>query len=161
MGSTMDLSTLSEESPLANKQRVREEGYLTPKASMLDLAIPTDTVIAKNVLDIEIPGTFAKQYPQNHDEFSPDKNMAGMTPSLGRMSKSLTLKEHRSTVERLGKENFDLKMKIHFLDQALQARSDESVKDMITENVQLKSDKLRLERTIMPFGNRYGIWRRS
>lgn len=146
IGGTTDLSTLSEESPLANKQRGRDEGYLTPKASMRDLSMPTDTVIAKNVRDIEIPGTFAKQYRQNHEDPLPEKNNAGMTPGPGRTSKSLTLKEHRSTVERLGKENFDLKMKIHFLDQALQARSDDSVKDMITENVQLKSDKLRLER---------------
>jgi hypothetical protein len=145
VGST-DLSTLNEESPLVHKQRGIDEGYLTPKPSLRDLAIPTDTVIANNIRDIEIPGTFAKQYRQNHLDISPDKNMAAMTPGPGRMSKSLTLKEHRSTVERLGKENFDLKMKIHFLDQALQKRSDDSVKDMITENVQLKSDKLRLER---------------
>ncbi len=146
IGGTTDLSTLNEESPLVSKQRSKDEGYLTPKPSMRDLAMPTDTVIANNVRDIEIPGTFAKQYRLNHFDTSPDKNMAGMTPAAGRMSKSLTLKEHRSTVERLGKENFDLKMKIHFLDQALQKRSDDSVKDMITENVQLKSDKLRLER---------------
>jgi Centrosomin N-terminal motif 1/Micro-tubular organiser Mto1 C-term Mto2-binding region len=146
MDSTTNLSTLSEESPLANKQRGRDEVYLTPKASMRDLAVPTDTIITKNVQDIEIPGTFAKQYRQSHRGLSPDKSMAGITPGSGRMSKSLTLKEHRGTVERLGKENFDLKMKIHFLDQALQKRSDDSVKDMITENVQLKSDKLRLER---------------
>jgi Centrosomin N-terminal motif 1/Micro-tubular organiser Mto1 C-term Mto2-binding region len=141
-----DLGTLSEERPLVNKLRGQDEGYLTPRPSMRDLAMPTDTVIANNVRDIEVPGTFAKQYLQNHADTPSDKNMAAMTPSSSRMSKSLTLKEHRSTVERLGKENFDLKMKIHFLDQALQKRSDDSVKDMITENVQLKSDKLRLER---------------
>ncbi|ERF75440.1 hypothetical protein EPUS_00233 [Endocarpon pusillum Z07020] len=141
-----DLSTLNEESPLLNKQRSIGEGYLTPKPSLRDLDMPMDTVIANNIRDIEIPGTFAKQYRQSHRDTSPDKNTAGIPPGPARMSKSLTLKEHRSTVERLGKENFDLKMKIHFLDQALQKRSDDSVKDMITENVQLKSDKLRLER---------------
>ena len=143
---TTDLSTLNEESPLVTSQRGKDGSFLTPKPSLHDLAMPTDTVIANNVRDIEIPGTFAKQYRQNHGYSSPDKDMAGMTPGPGRLSKSLTLKEHRSTVERLGKENFDLKMKIHFLDQALQKRSDDGVKDMITENVQLKSDKLRLER---------------
>jgi Micro-tubular organiser Mto1 C-term Mto2-binding region/Centrosomin N-terminal motif 1 len=146
MGSITDLSTLNEETPLVNKQRGKDEGYLTPKPSIRDFAMPTDTVIANNVRDIEVPGTFAKQYRQNHLDISPEKTMAGMTPGPTRMSKGLTLKEHRSTVERLGKENFDLKMKIHFLDQALQRRSDDSVKEMITENVQLKSDKLRLER---------------
>lgn len=145
-GSNTGLSALSEESPLANKQRGNDEVYLTPKTSMRELAMPTDTVIAKNVLDIEIPGTFAKQYRQNYGETAPDKSGTETTPRPARPSKNLTMKEHRSTVERLGKENFDLKMKIHFLDQALQQRSDDSVKDMITENVQLRSDKMRLER---------------
>jgi Centrosomin N-terminal motif 1/Micro-tubular organiser Mto1 C-term Mto2-binding region len=146
LGGVTDLSTLNEESPPANRQCGKDEGYLTPRASLRELAMPTDTVIANNVRDIEVPGTFAKQYLQNHRDTSPEKNTTGITSGPGPMSKSLTLKEHRSTVERLGKENFDLKMKIHFLDQALQKRSDDSVKDMITENVQLKSDKLRLER---------------
>jgi Centrosomin N-terminal motif 1/Micro-tubular organiser Mto1 C-term Mto2-binding region len=146
LGGAPDLSTLNEESPLTSKKRSKDEDYLTPRASIRDLSMPTDTVITNNVRDIEVPGTFARQYRQSHEDLSLDKSMAGMTPGPARMSKSLTLKEHRSTVERLGKENFDLKMKIHFLDQALQKRSDDSVKDMITENVQLKSDKLRLER---------------
>ena len=141
-----DLGTLNEERPLVNQRRDKDEVYLTPKPSMQDLATPTAAVMANNFRDIEVPGTFARQYLRNHEDNPPDKNVAAMTPISGRMSKSLTLKEHRSTVERLGKENFDLKMKIHFLDQALQKRSDDGVKDMITENVQLKSDKLRLER---------------
>jgi chromosome segregation ATPase len=52
----------------------------------------------------------------------------------------LTLKEQNSKIDKLSKENFDLKLKIHFLDQALQNRSDEGVKDMINKNVQLQTD---------------------
>lgn len=138
--SRSDLSTLEEESPRSNKAG----GLATPRASMFNFNMPTDTVIANNVRDIEVPGTFARQYRQERS-MSPDKNniMAGMTPGPKR---GLTLKEHRSTVEKLGKENFDLKMKIHFLDQALQKRSEDGIKEMITENVQLKSDRLRLEK---------------
>jgi chromosome segregation ATPase len=53
---------------------------------------------------------------------------------------NLTLKEQNSKIDKLTKENFDLKLKIHFLDQALQNRSDEGVKEMISKNVQLQTD---------------------
>ncbi|OAL38740.1 hypothetical protein AYO20_01946 [Fonsecaea nubica] len=135
-----DLTTLAEESPNSNKAG----GYSTPRASVFNFNMPTDAVISNNARDLEVPGTFARQYRQERS-MSPEKSntIIGMTPGPKR---GLTLKEHRSTVEKLGKENFDLKMKIHFLDQALQKRSEDGIKEMITENVQLKSDRLRLEK---------------
>ncbi len=145
-GGSSELSPLAEERPTSRRKRSANDMPLTPKASTHSLAMPTDTVIANNVRDIEIPGTFARQYRQQNRSVSPDKLSAGMTPGPARNGKGMTLKEHRSTVERLGKENFDLKMKIHFLDQALQMRSEDGVKEMITENVQLKSDRMRLEK---------------
>ncbi len=140
LASATDLDTLEEESPKSNNAG----GLTTPRASTFNFNMPTDTVIANNVRDLEVPGTFARQYRQERS-MSPDKNTGvfGLTPGPKR---GLTLKEHRSTVEKLGKENFDLKMKIHFLDQALQKRSEDGIKEMITENVQLKSDRLRLEK---------------
>ena len=141
-----DLSPLAEERPVSSHKLSREDAPLTPRASSRSLAMPTDTVIANNVRDIEIPGTFVRQYRRENRSLSPDKSLTAMTPGPTRSGKGMTLKEHRSTVERLGKENFDLKMKIHFLDQALQMRSEDGVKEMITENVQLKSDRLRLEK---------------
>ena len=138
--STADLGTLKEESPNSNKGG----GYSTPRASVYNFNMPSDTVIANNVRDLEVPGTFARQYRQERS-ISPEKSntIIGLTPGPKR---GLTLKEHRSTVEKLGKENFDLKMKIHFLDQALQKRSEDGIKEIITENVQLKSDRLRSEK---------------
>ncbi|KKY25065.1 putative anucleate primary sterigmata protein b [Phaeomoniella chlamydospora] len=142
-----ELETLNEEDRPASRRQADSEldVPLTPKASAHNL-LPTDTVIANNVRDIEVPGTFARQYRQAHRTDSPGKTPFAATPLAIRAGKSMTLKEHRSTVDRLGKENFDLKMKIHFLDQALQRRSEDGIKEMITENVQLKSDKVRLEK---------------
>ncbi|GAM83164.1 hypothetical protein ANO11243_011500 [Dothideomycetidae sp. 11243] len=48
--------------------------------------------------------------------------------------------EQNSKIDKLTKENFDLKLKIHFLDQALQNRSDEGIKDMINANVSFQTD---------------------
>lgn len=70
------------------------------------------------------------------------------TPAFVRSGKSLTLKEQSSTIDRLSKENFDLKMRIHFLGEALNKRSEEGVKEMISENVDLKSDKLRMQKDL-------------
>ncbi|KAK3105529.1 hypothetical protein LTR53_018255, partial [Teratosphaeriaceae sp. CCFEE 6253] len=53
---------------------------------------------------------------------------------------TLTLKEQNSKIDKLTKENFDLKLKIHFLDQALQSRSDDGVKELIDKNVQFQTD---------------------
>ncbi|KKY20194.1 putative anucleate primary sterigmata protein b [Diplodia seriata] len=78
----------------------------------------TDTVITKHVQNIRVPDTVARD----------------------RTKHNLTLKEQNSKIDKLSKENFDLKLKIHFLDQALQNRSDEGVKDMISKNVQLQTD---------------------
>lgn len=147
VGVAPELSTLQEESPtgLRSARKSASPGAnITPRASTMRLSMPTDSVIANHVRDLEVPDTIARQFRSERSR-SPEKNlsMATMTPGP---KKGLTLKEHRSTVEKLGKENFDLKMKIHFLDQALQKRSEDGIKEMITENVQLKSDRLRLEK---------------
>lgn len=146
-GVAPDLSTLQEESPtrLKSARKSNSPGAnVTPRASTIRLSMPTDSVIANHVRDLDVPDTIARQFRSERSR-SPEKNlsMATMTPGPKR---GLTLKEHRSTVEKLGKENFDLKMKIHFLDQALQKRSGDGIKEIITENVQLKSDRLRLEK---------------
>ena len=145
-GGSRELSPLPEEQTPTARRVAGGDLPLTPRASEHEIGMPTDTVLTKNVRDIEVPGTFARHYRQTHRSISPEKNFAGMTPGPSKGGKSMTLKEHRSTVDRLSKENFDLKMKIHFLDQALQRRSEDGVKEMITENVQLKSDKVQLEK---------------
>lgn len=150
-GIAPELSTLEEEaqSPTGLRQSRGRNSHspaamVTPRASSMKLSMPTDSVIANHVRDLEVPDTIARKFRTDRS-MSPAKSMSMATMTPG-PKKGLTLKEHRSTVEKLGKENFDLKMKIHFLDQALQKRSEDGIKEMITENVQLKSDRLRLEK---------------
>lgn len=97
----------------------------------------TDTVVARHVQDIKVPDTVAREFRAKHSE-TPDKRHSA-TP-FTRSKHNLTLKEQNSKIDKLSKENFDLKLKIHFLDQALQNRSDEGVKEMISKNVQLQTD---------------------
>ncbi|KAF5861029.1 Anucleate primary sterigmata protein B [Aspergillus alliaceus] len=122
-------------------------GPMTPKARPQDNSFPTDTAIAERVKDVQVPSTFVKQFREDYAGrgLSPDKR-AGATPAFARSGRSMTLKEQSSTIDRLSKENFDLKMRIHFLNEALNRRSEEGIKEMISENVELKSDKLKLQK---------------
>ncbi|OJD13511.1 hypothetical protein AJ78_06037 [Emergomyces pasteurianus Ep9510] len=118
---------------------------MTPRALPRDQPLP-ETAIADHVKDIAIPANLARQFRDSALGMSPDKRGGAPTPAFGRSGKSLTLKEQSSTIDRLSKENFDLKMRIHFLNEALNKRSEEGVKEMISENVELKSDKLKLQK---------------
>jgi predicted nucleic acid-binding Zn-ribbon protein len=109
----------------------------TPRAPSVQPAAPTDTVITRHVQDIQVPDTIAREFRAKHSR-SPDRRH--MATPFTRSKHNLTLKEQNSKIDKLSKENFDLKLKIHFLDQALQNRSDEGVKDMISKNVQLQTD---------------------
>jgi len=108
----------------------------TPTARTFSAA-PTDTVIAQHVQNIRVPETVAKEYREKH---LGSRDGKGKPVSFSSRTKNLTLKEQNSKIDKLSKENFDLKLKIHFLDQALQNRSEEGVKDMINKNVQLQTD---------------------
>lgn len=117
---------------------------VTPRPpDMFKFHAPTDTIITRHVQNIQVPDTVAKEYRQQNRPISPDKRPASSSNALtfgNRPGGNLTLKEQNSKIDKLTKENFDLKLKIHFLDQALQNRSEEGVKDMINKNVQFQTD---------------------
>ena len=108
----------------------------------------TDTALGNHGRDVQVPTAFARQYREDFGErgMSPGKRAGAPTPGLTRSGRTMTLKEQSSTIDRLSKENFDLKMRIHFLNEALDKRSEEGVKEMVSENVELKSDKLKLQK---------------
>lgn len=145
------LQTLEEEgSPQSPRQHSGFDGTSgpeTPKARPQD-SFPTDTAIAERVKGIQVPTNFVQRFREDFGNTvpSPDKRAGASTPAFGRSGRTMTLKEQSSTIDRLSKENFDLKMRIHFLNEALNKRSEEGIKEMISENVELKSDKLKLQK---------------
>ena len=121
-------------------------GPTTPKPKQSDNNLPTDTAIAERVKDVQVPSTFARQFREDLPRaMSPEKQL-GTTSAFGKSGRNMTLKEQSSTIDRLSKENFDLKVRIHFLNESLNKRSEEGIKEMISENVELKSDKLKLQK---------------
>ncbi|CAG8161529.1 unnamed protein product [Penicillium olsonii] len=146
-GADSNLQTLEEEgSPKSRAGPAAEEeasAPATPKAKQQENAVPTDTVIAERVKGIQVPTTFAQRF---REDFQPQEKRAGASTPFAKSGRNLTLKEQSSTIDRLAKENFDLKMRIHFLNEALNKRSEEGIKEMISENVELKSDKVKLSK---------------
>lgn len=134
----------------------RGDLHRTPKASRENLnTAPTDTVIARHVRNVQVPESLAKEYkfksgletPHRQSQFgAPGSTAASTTTTTGRGGRSLTLKEQSSKIERLLKENFDLKLKVMFLSDRLDTLSEEGIKEMISENVELKMSLAVLQR---------------
>ncbi|KAK3388787.1 hypothetical protein B0T20DRAFT_448433 [Sordaria brevicollis] len=136
-----------------------DDGLRTPTARRTPppLAAPSDTVLARHVRDVQVPESLAKEYRAKTGLTTPLKslNLADLK-SPGKLGasvvtartggKSLTLKEQSSTIERLSKENFDLKLKVMFLSDRLDKLSEEGIKEMISENVELKTGLAVLQR---------------
>ena len=144
MSSISTLGSLRSErklDPLDEEQSSLVSSPNTPRANSAVLPGITDTAITRHVQNIRVPDTVAQEFRQRQRSFSPDKRPFSSSTSISsRPQSNLTLKEQNSKIDKLTKENFDLKLKIHFLDQALQNRSDEGVKDMINKNVQFQTD---------------------
>lgn len=143
------LATLTEEE--RNRERKPGEGDMsppeTPRAtSRAALSAPTDTIIARHVRNVQIPESMVKELRSRSGVSSPIKSAAPGASTLGKSGKNLTLKEQSSTIERLSKENFDLKLKVMFLSDRLDKVSEEGVKEMISENVELKTGLAIMQR---------------
>lgn len=141
-----DLGTLNEEASAPEhylSQGDEELAPQTPRAADRGLNTPTETVISQQVRHVLVPATVVREYRDRHRPPSPEKRNGAPTPSIHQHGKSLTLKEQSSTIDRLMKENWDLKLKISFLNDALNRRSDEGVKAIISENVELRTAKFQ------------------
>lgn len=140
------LDTLNEEAstPEHNVSQGDEElAPRMPRGADMRLNTPTETVISQHVREVLVPATVVREYRDRHRPPSPEKRNGVPTPSIHQHGKSLTLKEQSSTIDRLMKENWDLKLKISFLNDALNRRSDEGVKAIISENVELRTTKFQ------------------
>lgn len=129
---------------LVEEERAKSQSpQATPVTSSFGRADPTITAIAQKVQNLEVPSTVVRNYTASHAQKGPKDHIDSSSPFFGRTKNNLTLKEQNSRIDKLSKENFDLKLKIHYLYQALQDRSEEGVKEMISSNAQLQADLLK------------------
>lgn len=142
-----EMRTLREEDPSTVKYD-DSEAPETPRVASVSTEIPTDTILARRVNDVEVPASAAREYRNRHRSPSPDKRLGAPNPAINRNGRNLTLKEQSGTIDRLTKENFDLKMKITFLNDSLNKRSPEGVAGLVNENADLKASKVTSAREI-------------
>ncbi|KAK3319985.1 hypothetical protein B0T19DRAFT_276567 [Cercophora scortea] len=151
----MDRNQAQQRANHANHHTTEDELLQTPKArrNPHSLSAPTDTVIARHVRDVQVPESLAREYKNKGGLVTPRRPAGfnsvsglGASTATDRNGRSLTLKEQSSTIERLSKENFDLKLKVMFLSDRLDKLSEEGIKEMISENVELKTGLAVLQR---------------
>ncbi|KAL8891963.1 MAG: hypothetical protein Q9215_001074 [Flavoplaca cf. flavocitrina] len=147
------LDTLNEEEDLTARGSLAEKEFnqdapQTPKGSQHTLHTPTETVIAQHVKDVQVPATMAREFRDRYRTQSPDKRNGGPVASVNHTGKAMTLKEQNNTIDKYVKLNWDLQLKITFLNQALNQRSEEGVKAMISENVELNTARVNLAKEI-------------
>ena len=146
---TPELGTLREEDSFSQsavstrREESVDSGPQTPRLTAPSLNTPTDTVINQHFKDLEVPGTVARRFwntEGKNGDSSLEKKATLPTLANNRV-KNLTLKEQSSLIDKLQKENWKLKLKLYYMDQMLTERSDEAVKVMVSENVELKTLK--------------------
>ena len=63
----------------------------------------------------------------------------------------MTLREQENIIDKIEKENFGLKMKIHFLEEALSKRGSEFNQAALKENTDLKVNRITMQRELHKF----------
>lgn len=63
----------------------------------------------------------------------------------------MTLREQENIIDKIDKENFGLKMKIHFLEEALSKRGNEFNQAALKENTDLKVNRITMQRELHKF----------
>ena len=117
-----------------------KERPFTPKERAPPLQQPTETAVTAQVKNVRVPPTIAREFSRHLGApGSPSKKAvaAAGTPAAGR-GREMTLKEQTASIDRLQKENFDLKIKVYYLQEKLAKESEEGVKEALQENVDLK-----------------------
>ncbi|EPS44741.1 hypothetical protein H072_1244 [Dactylellina haptotyla CBS 200.50] len=112
--------------------------------------LPPETQLNAQIRNIKVPETIARDFRKreaSNGSFSPTKKPGG--------GRGMTLKEQSGTIDKLQKENWDLRIKVFHLNNRLDKTSEESVKTLqnengilAVENTQLKSHIKTLKKRI-------------
>ncbi|KAF3931724.1 hypothetical protein ABW19_dt0207009 [Dactylella cylindrospora] len=130
-----------------------DEAPATPKGRISGNSdpIPPETQLNAQIRNIKVPETIARDFRRreaSNGSFSPSKKPGGA-------GRGMTLKEQSGTIDKLQKENWDLRIKVFHLNNRLDKVSEESVKNLqsengilAVENTQLKSHIKTLKKRI-------------
>ncbi|XP_042251849.1 CDK5 regulatory subunit-associated protein 2-like isoform X3 [Thunnus maccoyii] len=108
-----------------------------------------DSVVGDDMtLPVDINGSCRLPDSIDAGEYSTDSMTAPSFP--GKMSpiKALTMKDYENQITALKKENFNLKLRIYFMEERMQQKCDDSTEDIFKTNIELKVECESMKRDL-------------
>eukprot|EP00066_Takifugu_rubripes_P013672 XP_011602938.1 PREDICTED: CDK5 regulatory subunit-associated protein 2 isoform X5 [Takifugu rubripes] len=108
-----------------------------------------DSVVADDMtLPVDINGSCRLPDSFNAGEDSTDSMTAPSFPAKMSPIKALTMKDYENQITALKKENFNLKLRIYFMEERMQQKCDDSTEDIFKTNIELKVELESMKREL-------------
>ncbi|XP_071322292.1 CDK5 regulatory subunit-associated protein 2 isoform X2 [Trachinotus anak] len=108
-----------------------------------------DSVVGDDVtLPVDINGSCRLTDSIDAGEYSTDSMTAPTFPDKMSPIKALTMKDYENQITALKKENFNLKLRIYFMEERMQQKCDDSTEDIFKTNIELKVELESMKREL-------------
>ncbi|XP_078812333.1 CDK5 regulatory subunit-associated protein 2 isoform X3 [Oryzias latipes] len=108
-----------------------------------------DSVVGEDItLPVDINGSCRLPDSIIAGEFSTDSMTAPSFPEKMSPIKALTMKDYENQITALKKENFNLKLRIYFMEERMQQKCDDSTEDIFKTNIELKVELESMKREL-------------
>ncbi|XP_028458356.1 CDK5 regulatory subunit-associated protein 2 isoform X3 [Perca flavescens] len=108
-----------------------------------------DSVLGADLtLPVDINGSCRLPDSIDVGEYSTDSMTALSFPDKMSPTKALTMKDYENQITALKKENFNLKLRIYFMEERMQQKCDDSTEDIFKTNIELKVELESMKRDL-------------
>ncbi|XP_040914150.1 CDK5 regulatory subunit-associated protein 2 isoform X2 [Toxotes jaculatrix] len=108
-----------------------------------------DSVVGDDVtLPVDINGSCRLPDSIDAGDYSTDSMTAPSFPDKMSPIKALTMKDYENQITALKKENFNLKLRIYFMEERMQQKCDDSTEDIFKTNIELKVELESMKREL-------------
>ncbi|XP_045922073.1 CDK5 regulatory subunit-associated protein 2 isoform X2 [Micropterus dolomieu] len=108
-----------------------------------------DSVVGDDLtLPVDINGSCRLPDSIDAGEYSSDTMTAPSFPEKMSPIKALTMKDYENQITALKKENFNLKLRIYFMEERMQQKCDDSTEDIFKTNIELKVELESMKRDL-------------
>ncbi|SPO01367.1 related to myosin heavy chain [Cephalotrichum gorgonifer] len=135
------------------RRRGKENGVTaTPRYDALEsdltpLPAGDASMFARSYVDATLPVVDSDSTASTPMAIPPRRNISGGKGPLSD-GNQLSLREQENVIDKIEKENFGLKLKIHFLEDALRKAGPGFSEEALKENTELKVDKVTMQREL-------------
>ncbi|KAM7392630.1 hypothetical protein PAMA_007649 [Pampus argenteus] len=108
-----------------------------------------DSVVGDDLtLPVDINGSCRLPDSIDAGDYSTDSMTALSFPEKMSPIKALTMKDYENQITALKKENFNLKLRIYFMEERMQQKCDDSTEDIFKTNIELKVELESMKRDL-------------